>query len=47
LKQGPVDFKGRKLQPKPSPANAKSKVEVDVEGLRKALEEAGVKKNEE
>ena len=47
LKQGPVDFKGRKLQPKPSPANAKSKVEVDVEGLRKVLEEAGVKKNGE
>jgi hypothetical protein len=45
LKQGPVDFRGRKLQPKPSPA--KPKVEVDVEGLRKALEEAGVKKNEE
>jgi hypothetical protein len=45
LKQGPVDFKGRKLQPKPSPT--KPKVEVDVEGLRKVLEEVGVKKNEE
>ncbi len=40
LKQGPVDFKGRKLQPAP----AKPKVEVDVEGLRKVLEEAGAKK---
>jgi len=42
LKQGPVDFRGRKLQPKPIPA--KPKVEVDVEGLRKVLEEAGAKK---
>ena len=41
LKQGPVDFRGRKLQPKP--ASAKPKVEVDVEGLRKVLEEAGAK----
>ena len=42
LKQGPVDFKGRKLQPKP--ASAKPKVEIDVEGLRKVLEEAGAGK---
>jgi hypothetical protein len=42
LKQGPVDFRGRKLQPKPAPA--RPKVEVDVEGLRKVLEEAGAKK---
>ena len=42
LKQGPVDFRGRKLQPKPAPV--KPKVEVDMEGLRKALEEAGVEK---
>jgi hypothetical protein len=38
LKQGPVDFRGRKLQPRPAPA--KQKVEVDAEGLRKVLEEA-------
>ncbi len=44
LKQGPVDFKGRKLQPKSAPA--KSKVEVDVEGLRKVLEESGAGKKE-
>ncbi len=42
LKQGPVDFKGRKFSPKPVPA--KPKVEVDVEGLRKILEEAGANK---
>ncbi len=42
LKQGPVDFRGRKLQPKPAPA--KQKVEVDTEGLRRVLEEAGAKK---
>jgi hypothetical protein len=42
LKQGPVDFRGRKLQSKPAPA--RPKVEVDVEGLRKVLEEAGAKK---
>ncbi len=54
LKQGPVDFRGRKLQPNPvthtnvrygaKPAPAKPKVEVDVEGLRKVLEEAGAGK---
>jgi hypothetical protein len=45
LRQGPVDFKGRKLQPKPAPI--KPKVELDVEGLRRVLEEAGAKKKEE
>jgi hypothetical protein len=78
LKQGPVDFRGRKLQPNPvthtnvryganpvthtnvryganpvthtnvrygaKPTPARPKVEVDVEGLRRVLEESGVKK---
>ena len=42
LKQDPVDFRGRKFSPKPAPV--KPKVEVDVEGLRKVLEESGAKK---
>ncbi|MBI2063928.1 MAG: type IV secretion system DNA-binding domain-containing protein [Candidatus Yanofskybacteria bacterium] len=36
LKHGPVDFKGRKIEPKPP----KPKVNVDVGGLRKILEES-------
>ncbi|MEX2053078.1 MAG: type IV secretory system conjugative DNA transfer family protein, partial [Candidatus Paceibacterota bacterium] len=35
LKQGPVDFKGRKFQPKPPVS--KPKVKVDLQGLRDAL----------
>ncbi len=38
VKQGPVDFRGRKLAPKPP--IIKSKVDVDVGGLRKVLEES-------
>ena len=36
LKHGPVDFKGRKIEPKP----ARPKVEVDTDSLRKILEES-------
>jgi hypothetical protein len=45
LKQGPVDFKGRKLQSEAYPP--KQKVGADVEGLRKVLEEIGAKKDKE
>jgi len=43
LKQGPVDFKGRKIESKTS---ARPKVAIDVEGLRKILEESVPKEEE-
>jgi hypothetical protein len=38
IERGPVDFRGRKLEPKSAPP--KQKVTVDTEGLRKILEES-------
>ncbi len=46
LKQGPVDFRGRKLQPKPAPT-PRPKVEVDMGGLRDILEKTLKQKEEE
>lgn len=52
LKQGPVDFRGRKLQSQPAPSrrepepSPKPKVNVDLKGLRSILEDS-LKKEEE